>query len=390
MAKLRNTYSTDAMLNAGPAGTMPPQQASSAPYGGTAGPSPATRRTPYEQGGITGGNAPAPVANSVDPTTQDPTPAPTPPPPMPNETNVHGPGLQLQPGWSNTQAATYLLQNGMHGQEMTDYLRAQGYQDNGLYYPDTGMYGFGNAYMGQDSNGGWFTHQRDPEPSGGGGMGWLDTPMANMSASPHSYSANSGGGGGDIMAQLAKLFPNGGFNQDLVNKRVSNATDSLNRNRKSQLATNSAMLANRGQGANDGTTGTAAGNLETRLGQDFNSNVNDIYANEGSAADSRMMQALQTAAGLSASDAKNAVDMARINSESSLGWGNIDLNRTLGLGNLALGNTNSAHNYNLGLGQLGLGRSQLQQSGQNSSMDQLIRLLDLYMRGGQTSTDGYI
>lgn len=89
-----------------------------------------------------------------------PPPGPTTPPgPTPPATNDQG--LQLQPGWSNIQAATYLLQNGMKGAQVTDYLKSHGYQDNGLYYPDSNIYGFGNAYVGQDSNGSWYTHQRE-------------------------------------------------------------------------------------------------------------------------------------------------------------------------------------------------------------------------------------
>lgn len=108
---------------------------------------------------------------SGDPSAPAPAPAPSPAPgpaagptPAPAQTNAFTP--QLQAGWSPTEAAHYLLSNGMQGKEMTDYLRAQGYQDNGLYYPDRNMYGFANAYMGQDNNGGWYTNQRVPETQG--------------------------------------------------------------------------------------------------------------------------------------------------------------------------------------------------------------------------------
>jgi len=163
------------------------------------------------------------------------------------------------------------------------------------------------------------------------------------------------------------------------------------------MATNSALLADRGQSKNDGTFGTSAGNLETRLNENFNAGVNDAFAHESDLADQRMIQALSLATGLTADEAKNAVDMARINSDSALGWGNIalgnrnaDINRELGQGNIGLGYYRAGNDYDMGLGQLGLGRDTLNANIHNASIDQLLQLFQTYFGGSGLSNNGYV
>lgn len=227
-----------------------------------------------------------------------------------------------------------------------------------------------------------------PVPGGGGG------------GKPPSGGGGGGTaplGGGNIMDILKTMFPDGAFNKEVVDRRVSNVSDVLNRNRKSQMATNSAALASRGQGTNDGTFGTSAGNLETRLGQQFNESVNDIYATEGEAADKRMMEALSLATGMTIEDAKRVVEQNRINSDDALGWGNInlghknaDINRMLGLGNLANSNSANANNYNLGLGRLGLDRDALLMGNDNASLDRILEIIRMWGNGNNTGNGGFI
>lgn len=275
---------------------------------------------------------------------------------------------------------------------------------HGAYDPETGRYGDVDVMKGYDAGGQGWQWGAIPEsvgkqsyPTGGGNLPY--PPGGGSSGAP-----GGGGGGyappkwsGDIMAELAKLFPNGAFNQDLVNHRVANASDALSRNRKSQLANTEAILASRGQGRNDGTFGTSLGNLEERLGQDYNAAVNDIFSNESAAADQRMISALQMATGLTESEARNAVDMARIASEERIGQGNIglgyynaDINKTLGLGNLALGNARLSSDYNLGLGQLGLGRDVAKNNMENARYDRLIALLNSGVSLDQIIANGWI
>jgi hypothetical protein len=192
------------------------------------------------------------------------------------------------------------------------------------------------------------------------------------------FQAGPSGFGQGLQDALTKYF-SGSFNQDLSNRRIDNVRDTLNRQRKSQMATNDAHLADRGIGVNEGPSRTAAGSLEDRLNQNFNSSVNDIYANEFTNADNRALEALRTAAGVNASNQNN-----------ELGWGNLDLNRTLGLGNLALGNQNSENSYNLGLGQLGVNRDTLAHAIESGNIDQLIEVLKLFGQGAGITQEGYI
>lgn len=83
------------------------------------------------------------------------------PAPQPTTTPAPQPGFKT--GAKPTDAAQYLLSTGVKGKDLNDQLRAQGYQDNGLYYPDRDMYGFADAYMGKDAQGNWNTTQRVKE-----------------------------------------------------------------------------------------------------------------------------------------------------------------------------------------------------------------------------------
>jgi hypothetical protein len=210
---------------------------------------------------------------------------------------------------------------------------------------------------------------------------------------------NSGSGPAampDIMQVLSGLFPNGAFNQDLVNRNVSNAADSLARNRKSQTSQNEAYLASRGL-IGDGPQASAAGSLEDRLNQNYNSEVNSIYGNESQNASNRMMQALQMATGLTEDQAHNLIASFEANTARDLGFGNLalgnkvaDNNYGLGMGNLALGHMNGVNNYNLGEDNIGLQRDQLKQKGDNDRLGRIIELLNSGVSLDQILAGGYI
>lgn len=232
-------------------------------------------------------------------------------------------------------------------------------QEGGLaVWQDNAFNADGSAYQGPSVN----------PPMGGGGTTANNTP-------------STGGvdrmGSNEIMEQLKKLFPDGAFNQDIVNRRTDNVAASLDRQRKSRLATNRAMLAERGL-IGSGPEATSLGNMESDLYGQYANAVSGIHADESDAASQRMMQALQLAAGLSADDAANIVNNYRAETE-----------RTLGLGNLALGNSRAANEYNLGLGQLGLGRERLGWEMNSGNTDNLIKLIELYMSGANRSAGGY-
>lgn len=265
-----------------------------------------------------------------------------------------------------------------------------------LITPEGGQYDVRQGYNPQNHTGNFISFGAGGDPGDRGG--------GNMSAPTGGYNWESGGGGGggeggsqmtgssssgnpfaaDVMKALTGMFPNGAFNQDVVNRRVDNQRDVLNRNRISQGKSNAAQLASRGL-IGSGPEQSASTNLESRLGDQFNSAVNDIYANEGQAADQRMMSALQTAAGLTSTQAQQMIDTFRANTERQ----GVGYQHELGLGNLALGNMQAQNSYNLGLGSQGLDRDRLLYDIEHGDTQSLIDLIAQLYQGAGTSAGGH-
>jgi hypothetical protein len=193
----------------------------------------------------------------------------------------------------------------------------------------------------------------------------------------------------DIMAELEKLFPDGLFNQGIVNRRVENASEALGRQAKSRTASNRAMLADRGL-IGSGPEQTAQNRMEDDLFSQYSNAVSGIYANESENADSRMMQALGLAAGLSEAEMDNMLGWFRAQSDDRLGQGRLGLDSMLGRGNLALGNMRATNDYNLGLGQQGLDRDRLLLDVDQGDMDNYIKILELLLSGAGVGAGGYI
>jgi hypothetical protein len=193
---------------------------------------------------------------------------------------------------------------------------------------------------------------------------------------------NGGGSGGssqdsDLAAALKGLW-GGGMNQDIINRRVSNASDTLNRFRKSQNATNQAALANRGL-IGSGPEHTAMDSMEGDIADRFSNAVNGIWADEAENADDRMMQALGLSVGRESDQGMLDIQRSRLS-----------LDEMLGMGGLALGNLNAVNDYNLGVGQLGLNRDLGMANLENMDLDRLIELIRDMQRGADGSADGMI
>lgn len=172
-----------------------------------------------------------------------------------------------------------------------------------------------------------------------------------------------------------QLIQSGGqFNPDLVNNRVESARELLEKRRMGELEGQRATLAARGQ-LGSGLEGDALSRLGERLNTDFGTNVRDIYSDEMERADNRLAEALSLMTGMSIADANNAIQAAGIASDERLGMGRLDLDRTLGLGNLALGNMRAVNDYNLDLGRLGLDRDVSQYNIQGNRDQDIIDLL---------------
>lgn len=228
-----------------------------------------------------------------------------------------------------------------------------------------------NSGMGFDelvSAAGEDAKRRFPGTQGGGGGG--QTQQMGMPNIQMGQKSNP------VMDSLSKLFSTGGYNQDLVNRRVESANESLQRQRKSRDATNRAALASRGilgegRGHESGAELTALSKLDQSIADQYSGAVRDIYADESGNADARMMQALQTAAGLSAQEAQMVIDRFRAETERT----SVGNQFELGKGNLALGNMRGVNDYNLGLGQLGLERDRTLAQLDDADWDRLIEIL---------------
>lgn len=199
--------------------------------------------------------------------------------------------------------------------------------------------------------------QMAPRPAGGG--------MPNPNTAPGGDPAPGGGQEGPQdpsnsrkqIDDILQGFLSGNLNQGIVDRRVDNARDTLNKQRTSSSDTLGASLAERGQ-LGSGAGESAQVRLEQALGDDFAGEVNDIYANEAENADNRLAQALSTSAGLSIADAQNMIEKFKAQT------GRIDVE-----GNIALGNKNSDRDYELGQGDLDVRRKQTDNQGRSIDND---------------------
>lgn len=108
--------------------------------------------------------------------------------------------------------------------------------------------------------------------------------------------------------EIIQKLLTGDLNQSIIDRRVDQARGVLDKQRKSAVDTLGAQLAERGQGANDGSSGSASMRLDTQLNDDFANEVSGIYANEAENADNRMLQALAAGTDLSVADMQAVID----------------------------------------------------------------------------------
>jgi hypothetical protein len=242
--------------------------------------------------------------------------------------------------------------------------------------------------------------QQGPAPAPSGAPSWLSAPTGGSmggSFGSATGSASSGRGFGDIQAQLAKLYPDGMFNEDIVNRRTEMAREAGERARQSRMKTAGAALASRGQGVDDGTYASSVENIETDTFDQLMGEVSGIYANESENADERMIQALQIAAGLTEAEARIAVEQFRAQSDDALGWGGLalgnkkaDQDYSIGNRQVDLGYFNGGNSFALGQGQLGLGRDSLAFDMEQGQFGNYMDILKLLVPGAGISADGFI
>jgi hypothetical protein len=230
-------------------------------------------------------------------------------------------------------------------------------------------------------------------------------PVAIGKATDNGFNYRPSPYTGDIMGALAKIYTTGGgFNDAAVQRRISNADDSLRRFQKSQASTDAAALAARGIGPGEGPSQTAYGRLAENVAGQYSGAVNDIYANESQLADQRLMSALQQAAGLSASEAQNYVDQFKSDTERQLGFNQLDLGhetnaitqnrdlRNFSLGQGALVNQDHANtnDYNLGADRNQISRDQISQNDRFHNDDTLTQILNILNGTAGKTSEGHV
>lgn len=341
--------------------------------------------------------------SQAEPTPQQPPAPPEPRPPVNTTIPVGGPGMTFQ-GNDNS--------NGGGNNDTEARLKAS---LGSLYTP-----GALEEVQHHDYDPGWYNRIVNKEllrgnnepgstytPNGQGGYmtapARVAAPSSNTGGRSGSSSSSSGGGGMngnfgnfDLRSVLGGLFPGGAFNNDVYTKRVSNASDTINRFKQSQLATDKAALAERGL-IGSGPEQTAYGRLGENIAGIYGNAVTGIEADEAQKADDRMMRSLELATGMTEEEARNAIAQfnAETNRTGTLG------NLALGQGQLALGNLQANNQYTLGLGNLGLGnyqatntynlgRDTLSNNAENQRMQHIIDLLGQGLTLEQIRAMGYI
>ena len=178
---------------------------------------------------------------------------------------------------------------------------------------------------------------------------WL---AAGGAGAPGSSASGGSASGGPVAPQggMQSLYDaigrllgqGGGLNDDILNRRVESARETLERQRNAELDTMRGQLSSRGllgQGAEyEGT-----GRVNEGIADKFSGAVRDIYADESARSDERLLRTMSIAAGLSADDADRLVD-----------WFNAQTGREVGLGQIAATRERTGVERELGLGELGI------------------------------------
>jgi len=203
----------------------------------------------------------------------------------------------------------------------------------------------------------------------------------------------------DVIGRM--LDKSGDYNKDILQRRVESAREQMNSARSSQSDLLRGQLSQRGL-LGQGPETTAMTGLEEQLSNIYGGQVRDIYADESARSDQRLLQTMGIAAGLSGDDAQRLVDwfnaqtgrdvgmgqIAATNRKTDaeaaadagrlgLGYSQLDLDRLLGQGNLALGNLGEMNRYNLGLGDLGLRRDVAGYDVQHNQLGDMLEIIKL-------------
>lgn len=256
--------------------------------------------------------------------------------------------------------------------------------------PNSGISGYGSfggaqgqASPGLDGAGAGAGAGAGFDPAGGGGnVGQDPLSQAIMSALGGSLQSGSSPLGNQVAQQLMGIIGAGGttpnMTQQLINARANAATM-----QQSMLSDADAALADRGLASTPGVPqGASAGAVERisqQIAPSFASALSDISQHGMDLSQESLLQSLSLATGLSEDQAHNV-----------LGAINAGTNRQQVLANIALQSLSLNQDWNKFLLNYGLDQQQLAENISNGRIDEVAKLLDIFMRGGASTQQGYI
>lgn len=216
-------------------------------------------------------------------------------------------------------------------------------------------------------------------------------PVTAVGQDPMSQGIDFGlgqviGAGGGATSQIGRATENslasllgqgGNLNQDILNSRLESAQEELLGQERQALSSLEARMADRNLRG-----GAFAGGLEDlteRVQGQRARTTRDIFADESTRADQRLMGGLSLGSGLAQSGTQNLL--------GAVGQGT---NRQNMLGQLALQNLAEQNDFAKFVAQFGLERDQVLSDVEQGRFDRLLPFLQLFFQGAGQSAQGFI
>jgi hypothetical protein len=200
---------------------------------------------------------------------------------------------------------------------------------------------------------------------------------------------------------LRDLISRGGaFDEQVTGRRLESVREGLDRQRKSQMDTLSANLADRGllslPGIAQGPEATGLFRTEQDLGSQFATASRDIFTEEMAAANERYAGAINQLTGLGQSEAETLIALIQQAGELTgddeqrlLDWMISERGMSLGAAQLALEQSKLASSHALGVGRLGLDRDVAMREAQGADIDRILQILASLGGSANTAAGGY-
>lgn len=190
--------------------------------------------------------------------------------------------------------------------------------------------------------------------------------------------------GSDLVTTIKNILAQGGrLNPDTMNSRLESAREVENKAYRAQLADARGSLADRGllsePGQPSGVEGGTIRRITEGLAPEYARNVRDIYTDEATRSDDRLIQSLTIATGLAKDQAANLL--------AATGQGT---DRQKALADIALKSLDQNMQWNKFLASYGLTRDQVLLSIEQGRYDAILPLLAIFEQSLGVSSGGYV